>query len=208
MPKVRPREVASLLLNRRYNLLVWGYAAQTFAMGGFGFWGPTFLHRAHDMTLKDSATFFGAMLAGAGLISTFLGGMIANVLRQRSPAGYVWLMAIVACPGCAPVFLCPDDRETNALSLIGLGLSIFFIFLPTGPIVSEIFEIVPVHLRSSAMAVSMFITHLFGDFGSPSIVGHLSSHSNLQTAVLDSSVDAGRRCSVVVRAHTVHASAT
>jgi MFS family permease len=183
VPKVRPREVAGLLLNRRYNLLVWGYAAQTFAMGGFGFWGPTFLHRAHGMSLDDSATFFGAMLAGAGLVSTLLGGMIANVLRRRSPAGYVWLMAlslVIAAPLCFFALMVGDKW----LSLAGLGGSIFFIFLPTGPIVSEIFEIVPVHLRSSAMAVSMFITHLFGDFGSPSLVGQLSAHSDLKTAVL------------------------
>jgi len=61
----------------------------------------------------------------------------------------------------------------------------FFIFLPTGPIVSEIFEIVPVHLRASAMAVCTFFIHLFGDFGSPTLVGQLSEWTkNLQRAVL------------------------
>ena len=171
------REVAGLFLNRRYNLLVWGYAAQTFAIGAFGFWGPAFLHRVHAMSLESAATVFGAMLAGAGLFATLLGGFFANVLRRRSPAGYVWVLAtsmIVATPVC--FFALVTGSAT--LSLIGLGMSMFFLFLPTGPIVSELYEIVPIHLRASAMALSIFVTHFFGDFSSPTIVGHLSTYWN------------------------------
>ncbi len=124
------------------------------------------------------------MLAVAGLIATLLGGMIANALRRRSPAGYVWLMAlslVLATPVCFFALMVGDKD----LSLAGLGLSMFFLFLPTGPIASEIFEIVPVHLRASAMALCVFITHLFGDFGSPAAVGHFSTWWNsLQSAVL------------------------
>jgi len=63
------------------------------------------------------------------------------------------------------------------LSLSALGVAIFFLFLPTGPIMSEIFEIVPVHLRVSAVALCTFMIHLFGDVGSPTIVGYLSDAS-------------------------------
>jgi predicted MFS family arabinose efflux permease len=184
VPKPRVGEIAALLVNRRYGLLVWGYAAQTFAIGAFGYWGPTFLHRAHGMALGPSSTIFGAMLAGAGLIATLLGGMLANVLRRRTPAGYVWVMAlslVIAMPVCFFALMVGD----TTLSLAGLGASMFFLFLPTGPIASEIFEIVPVHLRASAMAVCTFIIHLFGDFGSPALVGNLSTQwGSLQRAVL------------------------
>jgi MFS family permease len=184
VPAPRVREIAGLLVNRRYSLLVWGYAAQTFAIGAFGYWGPTFLHRAHGMALGPSSTIFGAMLAGAGLVATLLGGLLANVLRRRMPAGYVWVMAlslVIAMPVCFFALMVAD----KTLSLVGLGASMFFLFLPTGPIASEMFEIVPVHLRASAMAVCTFIIHLFGDFGSPALVGHLSTRwESLQRAVL------------------------
>jgi len=184
MPKARVSEVAGLFLNRRYNLLIWGYAAQTFSIGAFGVWGPTFLHRIHALSLDESATIFGAMLAGSGLVATLLGGFLANTLRRRTPAGYVWIMAmsmIVATPLC--FFALMVGNAT--LSLVGLGASMFFLFLPTGPIASEIFEIVPVHLRASAMAVCTFVIHLFGDFGSPTVVGRLSTYTgDLQKAVL------------------------
>lgn len=185
VPKAKVREVAGLLLNRRFNLLVWGYAAQTFSIGAFGVWGPTFLHRIHDLPLGESSTIFGAMLAVSGLVATLLGGMLANVLRRRIPSGYVWVMLlslVFATPLC--FFALMVGNAT--LSLVGLGASMFFLFLPTGPIASEMFEIVPVHLRASAMALCTFIIHLFGDFGSPTIVGNLSTYNgdNLQKAVL------------------------
>jgi MFS family permease len=184
VPKARAGEIAGLFLNRRYNLLVWGYAALTFSIGAFGVWGPTFLHRIHGLPLGESSTIFGAMLAGTGLVATLLGGFLANGLRKRTPAGYVWVMAlslIAATPVC--FFALMVGNAT--LSLIGLGTSMFFLFLPTGPIASEIFEIVPVHLRASAMAVCTFIIHLFGDFGSPTVVGNLSTFTgDLQKAVL------------------------
>jgi MFS family permease len=184
IPGARVREVAGLFLNRRYNLLVWGYAAQTFSIGAFGVWGPTFLHRIHGMSLGSASTIFGVMLAGAGLLATLIGGFSANALRRRNPAGYVWIMAgsmIVATPVCFFALM----TANATLSLIALGTSIFFLFLPTGPVVSELYEIVPIHLRASAMALSIFVIHLFGDFGSPAVVGHLSTFLNdLQKAVL------------------------
>jgi MFS family permease len=184
VPTARVREIGSLLTNRRYALLVWGYTAQTFAIGAFATWGPTFLVRAHGLSLAFSGEVFGAMLAGAGLVATVLGGLGANLLRARMPAGYVWVMGlslVLAAPLCFVALMAGDTTQC----LVGLGASMFFIFLPTGPIVSEIYEIVPVHLRASAMAMCIFTTHLFGDFGSPALVGWLSNEwQSLQRAVL------------------------
>jgi hypothetical protein len=45
---------------------------------------------------------------------------------------------------------------------------------------------VPVNLRSSAMAISIFMIHLFGDMWSPEIVGRVADHmdKDLQKASL------------------------
>ena len=48
------------------------------------------------------------------------------------------------------------------------------LFLPTGPINTLIVESVPVTLRASAMAASIFAIHLCGDLWSPVAVGALS----------------------------------
>jgi len=184
VPKAKAGEVIGLLLNRRYNLLVWGYTAQTFALGAFGIWGPAFLHRIHALPLDEASSIFGVMLACTGLVATLLGGSIATSLRKRTPAGYVWVMALSMGVGASICFFALVVGNAT-LSLIGLGASMFFLFLPTGPIVSEMFEIVPVHLRASSMAMCTFVIHLFGDFGSPTIVGHVSDLTDsLQKGVL------------------------
>ena len=66
------------------------------------------------------------------------------------------------------------------------ALPIFFLFLSTGPVNTLILETAPVNLRASAMAVSIFTIHLFGDMWSPEIVGRLADSfgGNLQKAVL------------------------
>jgi hypothetical protein len=67
-----------------------------------------------------------------------------------------------------------------------LAGAMFFLFLSTGPVNTLILESAPVNLRASAMAVSIFTIHLFGDMWSPEIVGRLadSFDGNLRKAVL------------------------
>jgi len=72
------------------------------------------------------------------------------------------------------------------MSMSLLAASIFLLFLCTGPVNTLILEAVPVNLRSSAMAISIFMIHLFGDMWSPEIVGRLADRMDggLQKALL------------------------
>ena len=54
---------AGLFGIRSYVLVVAGYVAQTFALGGFAFWAPTFLYRVHGMSVQSAGLFFGGTLA-------------------------------------------------------------------------------------------------------------------------------------------------
>ena len=66
-----------------------------------------------------------------------------------------------------------------------LAAAIFLLFLSTGPVNTLVLETVPVNLRSSAMALSIFMIHLFGDMWSPQIVGWLADRRlGLQSALL------------------------
>ncbi len=183
---VRPgwRTFMSLLRFPRYVLVVAGYAAQTFAMGGFALWAPTFLYRVHHMKYEAAGRFFGATLVVAGLVATLVGGFAGTTLQRRSPAGYAWVLALsaaLAVPVAFAAFLLPDP----AWARVALVASMFLLFLPTGPVNTLILETVPVASRASAMALSIFAIHLFGDLWSPQIVGRLSDHfGSLQHAVL------------------------
>jgi MFS family permease len=167
-----------------YLLVVAGYAAQTFAVGGFASWAPVFLHRVHHMDNAAANQFFGAALAATGLTATIAGGLLATRWQQRTGFGYVWMLALSALasvPVAFIAFMTPDP----VLSKVSLAAAMFFIFLSTGPVNTLILETVPVTMRASAMAGSIFAIHMLGDVWSPRIVGHFSDlWDNLQRAVL------------------------
>ncbi len=175
LSKAKPTmaDVLGLLRLPNYLLVVLGYTAYTFALGAFALWGPAFLARVHEVPVEKAATFFGLVLVVAGLIGTLLGGWLATAWQKRNPSGYALtlsLSALFAVPVAALAFL----LEGRGASMSCLGLAMFLLFLPTGPINTLILETVPANLRASAMALSIFIIHLFGDMWSPELVGHAS----------------------------------
>ena len=179
------RDILSLIRIPDYVLVVLGYTAYTFALGAFAIWGPTFLHRAHGVAVEKADTFFGAVLVVAGLVGTLLGGFAATAWQKRNRAGYAWtlgLSVLAAVPLAFGAFL----ATSTFWSMTFLAAAMFFLFLSTGPVNTLILETAPVNLRASAMAVSIFTIHLFGDMWSPEIVGRLADSfgGNLQKAVL------------------------
>ena len=182
--KPAPADVAKLFRLGDFNLVLAGYTAYTFALGAFAFWAPTFLYRVHGTPLEKASLFFGGTLVVTGLVGTLLGGFAATAWQRRYRAGYATLLAVstlLAVPVAVAAFL----TASTTLSMVCLGLAMFLLFLPTGPINTIIVESVPTALRASAMAASIFVIHLFGDFWSPEIIGRLSlAWNSLQRAVL------------------------
>lgn len=183
--KARVTDILSLFVNRDYSLVVWGYVAYTFALGAFAFWGPTFLEKVHGLPLDRADNFFGTVLVVAGLLGSLAGGLLATRWQRRTPAGYAFLLSF-SMLGAVPVSFCALLAGDTTTSMIFLGISIFFIFFSTGPVNTLILETAPVNVRSSAMAISIFLIHLFGDMPSPEIVGRLADRlsGDLRTALL------------------------
>ena len=179
------RDILGLFRNGRYLLVVSGYVAYTFALGAFAFWGPTFFETVHRLSIAAANSFFGGVVIVAGLVGTLLGGFAATAWQKRNPAGYAWMLA-------GSVFLAVPLSFFALLSvhvlaaMILFSMAIFLLFLCTGPVNTLILESVPANLRSSAVAISIFLIHLFGDMWSPEIVGRLADRmgGNLQRAIL------------------------
>jgi 1-acyl-sn-glycerol-3-phosphate acyltransferase len=162
-----------LFANPDYQLVVWGYVAYTFALGAFAFWGPTFLEKVHHLTTAQADRFFGSVLVFAGLLGTLLGGFAATLWHKRNPAGYAWLLGVSVLMA-VPVSIAAFLAATPAATMTFLATAMFLLFLSTGPVNTLILETVPLNLRASAMALSIFMIHLFGDMWSPEIVGRLA----------------------------------
>jgi MFS family permease len=166
-----------------YVLLVLGYIGQTFTLGGFAIWAPTFLYRIHGMSVEKAAWFFGLSLVVTGLIATLLGGWISTQWRKKNPAAYAWVLGgsmLLGAPAAFAAFSLSDPFWAKAM----LVASMFLLFLSTGPVNTLILETVPVRSRAAAMAASIFCIHLFGDLPSPWMVGELSDRVGIAKAVL------------------------
>jgi sugar phosphate permease len=129
--------------------------------------------------------FFGGTIVVAGLAGTLLGGFGATWWQRRTPAGYT-LMLGGSLVLSVPLALFGIITGSTAAAMGLLAAAIFLLFFCTGPVNTVILEAVPVNVRGSAMAVSIFLIHLCGDMWSPEIVGSLADRldGDLQKAVL------------------------
>lgn len=172
-----------LARSRDYVMAVAGYAAYTFAVGGMSFWVPVYLNRERGMPLDEANYVVGAVTVVAGIGGTFLGGWIADLLAPRVRQAHLWVSGVsmvLAVPFAWVAFTARDARGFTAALLAAE----FMVFLSTGPINVVIVSVVPVAIRATAMAVSIFVIHLFGDAASPLVVGAVSDRVGLANAVL------------------------
>ncbi len=174
--------VLSLLKNPAYLCSIGGYAAVTFSLGGISWWMPSFLQRIDGRTQTSAAFLMGAITVVAGLGGTITGGIVAQKWSKRTPKALYLVPAISALLATPPALVCffgPQAFGTKALTLPGLALAIFFIFLGTGPVNAATVNAVRPEIRATALAGQLFLIHALGDAISPRIIGTVSDHSNL-----------------------------
>ena len=173
----------SLLRRLPYMLLVLGYAAYTFGLGGLGFWMPTFLEKVRGIPAAEATTGFGIIVVVTGVIGTIAGGWLGDYCLKRSRAGYLWFSGAVTLLA-APVALLALMAPQRHLYYPAVVAAELLLFMSTGPINAEIANMVSPLERASAIALSMFAIHLLGDVPSPPLIGHLSDVGSLAHAVL------------------------
>ncbi len=180
--QLRKDTVLSLLHNPAYLCSVGGYAAVTFSLGGISWWMPSFLQRIDGRSQSSAAFLMGGITVVAGLAGTIVGGAIAQRWSRKTPKALYLVPAISALLATPPALVCffgPQVFGTRALTLPGLALAIFFIFLGTGPVNASTVNAVRPEIRAAALAGQLFLIHALGDAISPRIIGTVSDHSNL-----------------------------
>jgi MFS family permease len=174
-----------------YVRAVLGYAAFTFAIGGFGYWGPTYLFQRFGgggLTLVKANLGMGAVTVLGGALGTGLGGLWGDrASRGKDDPGRVSALlrvcamgSIIGAPFAAITVLSP----TPTIFFAAFLCCEIAVFLSTSPINAAILDSVPPAIRASAMAVSIFGIHLLGDLWSPPGVGFLADHITMPIAML------------------------
>jgi len=172
-----------LLRRPPYMLLVLGFAAYTFGLGGLGFWMPTFLQEVRGLSPDDATTGFGEIVIVTGFFGTLAGGWLGDWFSRSSRQGHLWFSAVTTLVA-APVALLALVSPVPGIYFPAIIIAELLLFMSTGPINAAITNIVSPLERASAMALSIFTIHLLGDVPSPPLIGHLAVVRSLGSAVL------------------------
>ena len=160
-----------------------GYAAYTFALGALAFWTPAFLERVRGLPRAQATVLFGAIAVLTGFTGTFTGGWLGDRLLRRSRQAYLWVSG-AATLAAAPAALVAFTSPSKPVYLAAIVVAETLLFMSTGPVNSAIVNAVPADRRASAIALSTFAIHLFGDVPSPPLLGAISDATSLATAFL------------------------
>ncbi len=172
----------TLLKNKPYMLVILGYAAYTFGLGGISVWMPAFLERVHHLGLAAANNQLGIITVITGFTGSLAGGWLGDRMLRRWRQAYLWLSGastLLAAPLAYLAFTLPAP-----LYLYALFAAELLIFLSTGPVNSSILGLVQPTMRAASMALSIFAIHVLGDGPSPAIIGYLSDRGTLQGAVM------------------------
>jgi MFS family permease len=177
----RLRDYLNLFRTRSYLINCVAQTLMTFVTGGLGFWAPAYL-RFRNQSPDVGMTIFGLITVVAGLVSTLLGGVIADRLRSRLAGSYFWVSGIgmlIACPFFIATLYIPFPA-----AWITMFLAIFFLFLNTGPSNTALANVSLPAVRATAFAANIFVIHALGDVQAFWLLGYIGGHTNMHVAFL------------------------
>jgi MFS family permease len=180
-PRRRFADYLRLFRTRSYLINCIAQTLMTFVTGGLGFWASAYL-RYRNQSPDVGMTIFGLITVVAGLVSTLLGGIIADKLRSRFPGSYFWVSGIgmlIACPFFIATLYIPFPT-----AWIPMFVAIFFLFLNTGPSNTALANVSLPAVRATAFAVNIFVIHALGDVQAFWLLGYIGGHTNMHVAFL------------------------
>jgi MFS transporter, Spinster family, sphingosine-1-phosphate transporter len=171
-----------LIHNPAFWTVTLGMAAGTFSLGGIQVWIPTFLVEARGYSLESANLIFGAIVVCDGIIASLLGGWLGDRLLPRMKGSYYFVSALSMGLG-VPVMIVALFVK-GPIMLPAIALAAFFLLLNTSPLNTALVNSVGAHIRATAIAVNIFLFHLFGDVPSPTMMGYVADRRSLQAAFI------------------------
>ena len=180
-PRRSVRDYLRLFRTRSYLINCVAQTLMTFVTGGLGFWAAAYL-RYRNQSPEVGMTIFGLITVVAGLVSTLLGGVIADKLRSRFAGSYFWVSGIgmlIACPFFIATLYTPFPA-----AWVPMFFAIFFLFVNTGPSNTALANVSLPAVRATAFAVNILVIHALGDVQAFWLLGYIGGHTNMHVAFL------------------------
>jgi sugar phosphate permease len=153
-------------------------------------WIPTFLVRIRSMDLRAANIDFALVTIINGIFATLLGGWIGDRLLKRYFGAYYTFSGVAML--IAVPFMVAAIYIGGTFMFPAIFAAVFFILVGTGPTNAALVNSVSAGIRSTALAVNVFVIHLLGDAFSPALIGKISDRTgSLQTAFWVAFVAAG-----------------
>jgi len=177
MSRLFIHHIKSLFRSRRFMLTVLGYAAQTFALGGFAFWAPTYIERVLGYPLALGNTIFGATLVLTGFAGTLIGGVVADHWKGSDRSGNYLKASTLFTLIAAPFAFLALALHSDVAFFVCMAIVEMAIFATLSPISLVFMRAAPFAARATAIGLSIFIGRLLGDASSIWLVGLISDKS-------------------------------
>src|SRR5262245_62070593 len=152
-----------------------GMALIGFAVNGVAIWLPTFLVRVRGMSVETAGEISGLSAIVAGLLGTFLGGVLADRWMSRRKNARMFILVVrslLVIPFLFGMFFISSSGLLIAIIVVGSCVSAIWF----GPASAVVHDLVPPEIRSMAVAVYVLSINLAAG-ASPIIIGKLTDLS-------------------------------
>lgn len=176
------RDVRSILSTPSYILSTLGAVGMTFTSGALAQWAPAFLQRVNcpvtDAVGSGACTVsvtrtFGLLTMFSGVIGTVGGSRLSLVYGRRNEAADAVVCAaglLLATP-CVYFAIWAAPRLPGLPTWAAVFVGETLVSVVWAPNQAILLSVVSPHCRSTANAMSLLMTHLFGDSMSPVLIG-------------------------------------
>jgi len=173
------KDLKALLSNRSFTFSTWGFTAVCFVSGALAHWTPTLTEKAYMMRGDDPthvALIFGGITVAAGISGVVSGTLIARLWKNCGTASADALVCAGGLLLCAPALVAVIQVAAYQKALFWLLVFVaeFFLCLNWAVVADILFYVVIPTRRSTAEAFQILISHLFGDAGSPYMIGKIA----------------------------------
>lgn len=167
---------------RTVRVLVLAFVCSNFVATVLLSWMPKFLFDRFHLSLAQSGLAATIFVQLASLAGSALGGILADKMRERTPAGRMIIQAAGVLCGAPFVWWCGQTQSIGTLiaALTGWGL---FKGLYDANIFASIYDVVPPESRGAAAGLMNTLGWLAGGGSAPLVIGWIAQSTGLGMAI-------------------------
>ena len=154
-----------------------GCGLTAFMQYGVGNFMPPFLMRIHNLDVATIGIWLGLSAGVGGATGTFLGGYLADKLRNRNLRWYFWVPILAGVVNFLPSIIKIFSGNSTAVLISTVFTSALTAFY-LGPMLAVTHSLVTAKMRAVASAVLFFILNFIGLGLGPLFIGALSDMLN------------------------------